>query len=188
MKSRMKRFFYISESLDELATVEQELKAAGIAEQQIHVFSRDDAGTEQRQLHSVQEFMKRDVVRSASRGAFLGVILAALALVITYYSGVTHSLGWAPFLLLAVVILGFCTWEGGLFGLHVPHHELRDFERALREDKHILFVDVRPQDVLLLNTIQARHPSLKPAGEGTSTPGWAILWQKKWQDFIRAMP
>lgn len=184
----MKRFFYISESLDELATVEQELKAVGIVEQQIHVFSRDDAGTEQRQLHSVQEFMKRDVVRSASRGAVVGVLLAALALVVTYYSGVTASVGWAPFLLLAVVILGFCTWEGGLVGLQVPHHDLRNFERALREGKHILFVDVLPQHANLLTAVQARHPDLKPAGEGTSTPGWAILWQKKWRDFIRAMP
>ena len=52
----MKRFYYISDDLDDLAQVEQELEMAGIMKPQIHVFSHDDAGVEQRHLHNVQEF------------------------------------------------------------------------------------------------------------------------------------
>jgi hypothetical protein len=184
----MKRFYYISDDLDDLAQVEHELENAGLAKPQIHVFSHDDAGVEQRQLHNVQEFMKRDVVHSALWGALIGFIAAVLILLAAHFTGVAASVHWAPFLLLALIAWGFCTWEGGLFGMHVPHHELRHFETALKEGKHILFVDVEPQQIDLLSGIHARHSHLKPAGQGTSTPSWAILWQKKWHDFIQAMP
>lgn len=184
----MKRFYYISDDLDDLAQIEQELENAGITTHQIHIFSNDNAGIEQRNLHNVQEFMKRDVVRSALLGAVLGVIVAALVLLTVYLSGITASVGWAPFILLAILLLGFCTWEGGLFGIHVPHHQLRSFEQAIRAGKHILFVDIQPQEIDLLTQLQMQHPHLKAAGEGTSTPDWAILWQKKWHDFIQAMP
>ena len=184
----MKRFYYISDDLDDLAQVEHELEMAGIAKPQIHVFSHDDAGVEQRHLHNVQEFMKRDVVHSALWGALIGFIAALLILLAAHFSGIAARVHWAPFLLLALVAWGFCTWEGGLFGMHVPHHELRHFEAALKEGKHILFVDVEPDKIDLLSSIHARHSHLKPAGQGTSTPGWAILWQKKWHDFIQAMP
>ena len=184
----MKRFYYISDDLDDLANVEQELEAAGIAQPQIHVFSGDDVGIERRKLHSVQDFMKRDVVHSALLGSIVGLVAASLVLVVVYFSGVTTSVGWVPFLLLAVVILGFCTWEGGLFGMHVPHHGLRHFESAIHDGKHVLFVDLEPEQTHLLSHIQTRHPKLLHAGEGDSTPGWAISFQKKWREFIHAMP
>lgn len=184
----MKRLYYISDDLDDLAKIEQELETAGLSKPQIHLFSRDDAGVERRNLHNVQDFMKRDVVHSALWGSLIGFVGAILVLLTAHFSGIAASVHWAPFILLALVILGFCTWEGGLFGMHTPHHELRNFETAIREGKHLLFVDIQPWDTPLLHRIQADHPQLKFVREGTSTPSWAILWQKKWHDLMQAMP
>lgn len=184
----MKRFYYFSDNLDELARVEKELENAGVATPQIHVVSRDEAGVDRRGLHRVQDFMRRDVVRTGFIGAGIGLVLAALILLVAYLTNLPQTVTWIPFLFFATIALGFCTWEGGLFGLHKPHHELRRMESRVRKGQHVIFVDVEPQHVPLLQQIQARHQNLVPAGEGAATPEWAIRAQQKWHNFFRAMP
>lgn len=184
----MKRFYYVTDDLDDLAQVEQELEGAGIAKQQVHVISRDEAGMDRRKLHKVQDFMRRDVVRSGLMGAAAGVACASLILIAAYATDVTETIGWAPFILFALVALGFCTWEGGLFGLHRPHHELKRVESKIRKGQHVLFVDMEPQDVQVMRQVQARHAKLQPMGEGAATPEWVIRAQQKWHQFFQAMP
>ena len=67
-------------------------------------------------MHDVLSIMKKDVVRSAEWGAMIGVLAAALTLAIAYVSGLTRSVGWLPFVFLAVVLLGI---------LHVGRRPLR---------------------------------------------------------------
>jgi hypothetical protein len=184
----MKRFYYVSDSLDELAQVAAELDQAGIGKPQVHIVSRDEAGVDHRDLHRVQDFMRRDVVRAGLLGAIAGVVCAAVILVAAYLSDLPMTVGWAPFLLFAAIALGFCTWEGGLFGLHKPHHELRRMEPRVRAGQHVLFVDTEPQEVAILREVQARHERLRPVGEGSATPAWVIRAQQKWQKFFHAMP
>src|SRR5262245_37423847 len=109
----MQRHYFISDDLDDIAAIERELESAGVTAEQIHVLSNDDGGTESRNLHDVQSLMKKDVVRSMEWGALVGVIAAALALVLPHAFGLTKTVGWIPFVFLAVVLLGFFTWEGG---------------------------------------------------------------------------
>lgn len=184
----MKRFYYVSDDLDDLEQVERELESAGIIKPKIHVISRDDAGVETRKLHKVQEFMRSDVVHSSIIGAMIGLVCAALVLIAAYASGIAASVGWAPFVLFAILVLGFCTWEGGLIGIHRPHYELRHMDSLVQEGQHVLFVDMEPEELPLMEQVEARHLHLQPAGEGSPTPWWAIHWQKKWHDFVRAMP
>lgn len=184
----MKRFFYISDDLDDLANVEQELEKAGIAKSQVHIFSADEAGLEHREMHSLQDFMKRDVVHAALRGAMLGVVGASLVLAFAYFSDVTANVGWIPFLFLAVIVLGFCTWEGGLFGIQEPNHELRRFEAAIRDGRHLLLVDLPPKQVGLLRSVQQRHSKLMPVGEGEARPGWISSTQEKFRAYFHKTP
>jgi hypothetical protein len=184
----MKRFYFFSDDLDELAQVEQELKSAGIATPQIHVVSRDDAGAERRGLHKVQDFMRRDVVRTGFIGAGIGMTLALVILFGAYLSNAPEKVTWIPFIFFALIALGFCTWEGGLFGLHRPHHELRKMEKRVSKGQHVLFVDMEPQKIPVLHRIQARHQGLQSIGEGAATPEWVVRAQQKWQEFVKVMP
>src|SRR5690606_16464947 len=129
----MNRHYYISDNLDELERVEQELEANGISTEQIHVLSEKDADLEQHHLHSVPSFMKTDVVHSGTRGVLIGTALAALVLVIAYFSGWTNTIaGWTPFVFLALVLFGFSIWEGGFFGIQTPNSYFRQFQQKLR--------------------------------------------------------
>ncbi len=185
----MKRHYFISDDLDDLDHIGVELEQAGVATPQIHVLSRDDAGVAQREhLHAVEAVLKKDVVHGTEVGAVVGVIGASLVLAVSYYSGVTHDVGWVPFLFLAVVVLGFCTWEGGLFGIQESHTDFARFEPALNAGKHVFFVDIDDKQEAALSGIIRAHPRLRPAGEGTATPKVVVEAQKKFHSAMQSLP
>ena len=184
----MDRYFFISGDLDDMDTVEKELENAGVSTAQIHVLSKDDEGVARRGLHEVHAFMQTDVVRSSIKGAILGVLAAALVLVFAYYSSATDSVGWLPFVFLSVVLLGFCTWEGGFFGFQVPNAQFKQFEEVLAQGWHVFFVDVNERQLAVLQGVTDRHRGLKPAGIGSSTPHWVIGWQNNFRKFVHWAP
>ncbi len=185
----MKRHFYISDNLDDLEIVERELENNGVATPQIHILSQNDADVQHHNLHEVEAVLKKDVVHSMELGAIVGVIAAILVLTVAYFAGWTESAaGWIPFIFLAIVVLGFCTWEGGLFGIQEPHYQFKKFQSALNEGKHVFFVDVTEEQEAVLTKVVSDHPQLQLAGEGESTPEWVVEWQKNWNGFIKSMP
>ncbi|WP_019530551.1 hypothetical protein [Dasania marina] len=185
----MKRHFYITDNLDDLEQVEQELESSGVDTPQIHILSEHDAEVKNHHLHEVEAVLKKDVVHSMEIGAVTGVIAAIVVLVVAYMAGWTESAaGWTPFIFLAVVLLGFCTWEGGLFGIQEPHYQFKRFQEALHEGKHVLFVDVDTKQENTLCQVVSRHPQLQIAGIGEATPELVVEAQKKWRSFMKAMP
>lgn len=184
----MKRHYYISKDLDDLENVERDLEAAGVTTPQIHVLSEDDAGVEMHRLHNVEAVLKKDVVHGTEIGAVVGLLGATLVLSIAHFSGVTETITWVPAIFLAIVVLGFCTWEGGLIGIQEPHTEFRRFQQELRAGRHILFVDVDPEQEVALRDVVAKYPGLDEAGEGSSTPRWVVGAQQKFSDFMKVAP
>ncbi|MFT7286902.1 MAG: hypothetical protein ACI87W_001011 [Halieaceae bacterium] len=184
----MKRHYYISDDLDDLETIENDLEAAGVSTPQIHVLSEDGAGVENHHLHEVEGVLKKDVVHGTEIGAVFGVIGGVLVLVIFWLSGLTETYTWVPAIFLAVIVLGFCTWEGGLIGIQEPHMDFRRFGDDLRAGKHILFVDVPIEQESVLESVVSKHPKLTLAGEGAATPSWVIGAQRTWSRFMQAAP
>ncbi|MGE7957143.1 magnesium transporter [Pseudomonas sp. NPDC089530] len=184
----MNRHFYISDNLDELETVETELEASGISTEQIHVLSDRDADVEQHHLHDVNSFMKQDVVHSGEIGAAIGIPLAALVLIGAYLAGWTETVaGWMPFIFLTVVILGFCIWEGGFFGIQVPNTHFRNLKAKIKDDEYIFFVDVEPNQESILDRVIKGHPQLQVAGTGAAAPHWIVAWLQRWHQFKRTI-
>ena len=58
----MRRFYYISDDLDNLEQIEHELESGGIARPQIYLLSNDDVGLENHDVNRVASFLKTDVV------------------------------------------------------------------------------------------------------------------------------
>lgn len=184
----MQRHYYISDDLNDLDRAEHALEAAGIAPQQIHVLSNDDAGVELRHLHEVEAVLRKDVVHGTERGAVIGAAGAAAVLLLFWATGLTDDYTWVPAIFLAVVVLGFCTWEGGLIGIQEPHVDFRRFQDELRQGRHVLFVDVGPAQENLLRRVISEQHGLKPAGQGEAAPGWIINARRKWSRFVELAP
>ena len=104
----MKRQYFISDDLDDLEHVEQDLESAGVTTPQIHVLSEDDSGVELHHLHEVEAVLKKDVVHGTERGALIGIIAAAAILILAWFSGLTATYTWVPAIFLAVIVL---TWS-----------------------------------------------------------------------------
>ena len=54
----MKRFYYISDDLDDLVQIEHDLEAGGIARPQIYLLSNDDVGLDNHDVNRVASFLK----------------------------------------------------------------------------------------------------------------------------------
>ncbi len=185
----MKRYYYIAEKLDDLTHAQNELQRQGVTTPQIHVLSWDDAEVERRELHQVEAVLKKDVVRATQKGAVVGAVVAMVVLLGAYLSGAASgAAGWTPFVFLAIVALGFCTWEGGLLGIQQPHHQFRRFLRDLNQGKHVFFVDLYPWQEAIMRRVVADHPDLRPAGNDESTPEWVVQFQNRWRSFVEVMP
>ena len=92
----MKRFYYISDDLDDLEQIEHDLEAGGIARPQIYLLSNDDVGLDSHDVNRVASFMKTDVIHSGEIGAVLGLAVAGVILLVANFSGIAAQVGWAP--------------------------------------------------------------------------------------------
>ena len=163
----MNRYYFVTDDLGALQDAVRELKRSGLDANRIHVLSHDDAGVANHaDVTPVEAVLKKDVVRGTEIGAVIGIVGAAAMLGLAYAMGLTTAVGWVPFLFLAVVVLGFCTWEGGLFGIQEPHQDFKRFEADLDAGKHVFFVDVDSDQEAALARIVSDHPRLQQAGEG----------------------
>lgn len=178
---KLRRHFLISEDLDDLEHLEEELESQGVPTPQIHVFTMDDTEAEKHaHLHDVQSIMKRDVVHSMIVGAIVGVILSLSILGATALFGWHQSaVGWIPFIFLAIIALGFCTWEGGLFGVQTLNSHFKQFKSRLDEGKHVFFCDLAPEQEPIFRRVVAAHPTAEHAGTGSSTPYWILALQTR---------
>lgn|SRR5690606_36851733 len=171
---QIKRHYFISDDLDELDSLEQELEHEGIADCQTKVLSLDHAAVEHRDhLHNVQSLMQTDVVRAGLRGFMLGLVGAVLVLLATWLFGWYETRAWWwPFIFLAVVVFGFFTWEGGLFGVQTLNANFQRFRKELENGRHVFFVDLLPEQEPVLLRVCSRHPNLQAAGTGEPAPRW----------------
>ena len=185
----MKRHFYISDNLPQLDTVEAELESQGFLNSQIHVYTNDDAGVDMlKHLHNMEAVLKKDVVYGTVRGAILGLLVGLIVLGMAWMTGWYATVTWVPFVFLAIVVLGFCTWEGGFLGIQEMHRDFRRFEDAIGNGRHIFFVDAADDQAATLDRVVSQHGNLVSAGVGSPTPALVVKAQEKWKEFLHVMP
>ena len=161
----MNRHYYIGDDLAVLHTVEKALMDQGITRHQVHVLSHDSAGAQQQGLHQVSSLMRNDAVRSAAKASLFGAMAAFLILFVAAMTALPATVGWVPFVFLAIVALGLITWEGGLRGVHATNQHFRRFNDALARGRHVMYVDLNgtEQEAVLARTIE-NLPELESAG------------------------
>ncbi len=179
----MKRFYYISDDLDDLEQIEHQLEAGGIARPQIYLLSNDDVGLDNRDVNRVASFLKTDVIHAGEIGALLGLAIASVILLISHFSGIAAQVGWAPFIFLAIIGFGFATWEAGFIGMQTPNVHFTQFEKALEQGRHVLFVETDREDQKKLKAVIKQYPSLERAGTEVTHTRALMLLLKYWERF-----
>jgi hypothetical protein len=184
----MKRHYYIGDTLADIEHAERQLLKAGIPEVQVHLLSNERDESDIQDLHPVADFMKTDVIRQGLWGLLLGTVGAIIVMLGATSFGGSDRIGLVPFAFLAVVVLGFCTWEGGFLGFQTQNRRFRRFQQDLRAGRHILFVDVDlfQEETMLGALMQCQ--GLSPAGTGKGMPTWLVTSQRLFQRFMHWAP
>jgi len=184
----MKRLFFVGSKLDELDSLVDTLSEKGIKRPQIHVLTNNDAELAAHpKLQDVEAVLRTDVVHGTGRGAILGALLSSAVLALSYASGWT-DVTWVPFIFLAIVCLGFCTWQGGLLGIQIRNHRFKPFNKALRQGKHILLLDVPKSKIDEVKMAVQIMTSFEEEGMGKGAPDWVIEARNKYDTFVDVMP
>ena len=145
----------------------------------------DDAGaTSDPATITVTVGVELNVIGGTERGALVGAIGATLILAAAWATGVAEIISWVPPVFLAVIVLGFCTWEGGLIGIQEPHADFIRFRDSLKAGKHVLAVDIGSDQEHILHKVTSEHPRLSPAGEGPAAPGWFVGARARFEQMI----
>lgn len=184
----MNRYYFVGEDLDELAKIEQELQDQRVSPLQMHFLPNDDAEAERRGLDSVDSLLRKDVVRSLITGFLIGIGLSVLVVLVAYLAGIRAGEHWVGVAFFCVVITGFCTWEGGLFGIQVPNREFRRFAKHLQNGQHIFFVDIDEEQRTSLERVAQRHAAVKPLGTGEGEQSWLFALRSGWHRFMHSAP
>ena len=174
------RHYFISDDLDDLTLLEQQLEEGGVDASQTHVLSLDDQNLDgYEHLRDVSSIMKKDVIRSGVIGTIIGLALSgSLLLVVALFGWAETKAGWMPFILLAIIIFGFSAWEGGLFGIQTPNKKFARFEEVLNAGSHVFFVDLTDDQEEVLARLISAHPKLQAAGTDKGTSRWITKSQK----------
>jgi len=119
-------------------------------------------------------------VHKSLLGAAVGSGIASSILLMAFSFGlVSTAAGWMPFIFLSVVLLGFSTWLGGFIGIQTPNYKFARFEKILKENHHVFFVDLAPDQEKILEQILKLHPNLDRAGTEDGLPYWLVSLQSK---------
>ena len=159
----MEHHYFLCNDLNELEHAQQELFDAGLTDHQVHVLSDDDAGVSQHHMHGMNAFSKTDIIRSTVRGALIGVIFSGMALLVPFLFGLIGDIGWTPFIFLAIIALGFSTWEGSLWGIQEFNTRFLRFENQIHDGKHLMVIDHSDSQNNAVDVMANHHPRLRPA-------------------------
>lgn len=156
----MKHAYFVSDDLNELEHVHDELIEEGFKDRHIHVMSEEEAEVEKHHLRNVNALEKTDMFSFMLKGAEYGVVLVVLIFAAAYLFDYGSSVVMTPIAIAAAVLFGFCVWEAGLMGLHRINHRFASVQPALRQGDHILILDYRKRESRWVEGLAKAHPRL----------------------------
>jgi hypothetical protein len=176
----MKRFYYISDDLDDLEQIEHELEAGGIARPQIYLLSNDDVGLDNHDVNRVASFLKTDVIHSVKSARYWVWRLQAVILAGGPLFGHCGAGGLGPFIFLAIIGFGFATWEAGFIGMQAPTFISPDLKKRWSKAGTCCLLRRSGRSEKLKKVIK-QHPKLERAGTEVTHTGLLMWLLRNWE-------
>jgi hypothetical protein len=166
----MKRLYYLTQSLDSVSQISDDLHREGLSDWNIHVLSKDAAGLYHRHIHEAHLFQQNDVIHSGEMGALIGALIGLfIALSADFLLPLQHSLPMLVLAAIAATFTFFGAWSGGLVGITRENYKVRRFHDDLEKGQYLIMVDVlRQQEILIKQQINRYHPEALLAAQGSS--------------------
>lgn len=141
----MKQHYYLTDDIDSVEKISKDLHGLDITDEHIHIVGGDIDVIEARHLHVARAIDETDIVRSSERGALLGVVLGTLFVMIgSMFRPFGIELSGPSLVMITVLIVGICTYWGGVFGVYFDNYRIAAFHKAVQQGKFLMMVDTLP--------------------------------------------
>jgi hypothetical protein len=166
----MKQNYYMTEDVDCVEHISDDLHKIGIQDDHIHVVGENIDAIESHHLHAAREIDETDIVRSSERGGIVGIVLGTLfVLGASFYQPFGIVVEGPALVMCTLLIVGFCAWWGGIAGVYFDNYRISAFHDAIRQGKYLLMVDTKPaQEKAVRTMMSGQHPEAKWMGRNST--------------------
>lgn len=173
----MRRLYYLTESIDCAEKVSDDLHSKGVTDWNFHIMSKNKKAIRDHKLHSASYFFhEHDGIRSAERGAIIGLIAGLLGIIGFLFVAPNLAAEYRTFPLLSLIftsgiLVAFGVFLGAIYGLDFENVKVKRFHQQLEDGQYLLMIDVKKTDAdEIINTLSG-YAEITQAGEGHSTVG-----------------
>jgi hypothetical protein len=166
----MKRMYFVSRNIDRVEHLSEQLYKRIVSGWDFQVLSKDEAGLQKHQIHSANIFERYDLVHSAERGSMIGGFIGLIAILSFARLNLGHlELGIFQYIVVMVAPVLFCTWLGGLIGLHHENYKISRFHDLLEHGAYLVMIDVSLHNEAHVRKIMTeQYADFQPAGISSS--------------------
>lgn len=165
----MKRLYYLSNNIDVVERLSDQLHQKGISDWNFHVMGKDKANMIRHHVHTTTPLHELDIVRSGERGVLGGFLVGLL---VTCYIALFTSFGASMGIIAqaASVILFalFGAWLGGLIGVSTENYKIRRFHKAIDAGNYLIMVDVNHDQRRAVEDVIDKFHDIQRAGEDST--------------------
>jgi hypothetical protein len=166
----MKRMYFVCRDIDRVEHLSEQLYKRIVSGWDFYVLSKDEAGLQQHHIHSANIFQRYDLVHCAERGSMIGGLIGLIAVLSFARLNLGHlELGIVPYIAVIVAPVLFCTWLGGLIGLHHENYKISQFHDLLEHGAYLVMIDVSSDNEAHVRKIMTeQYADFQPAGISSS--------------------
>ncbi len=175
----MKQHHYLFDSLDDLQRACNDLEFIGVEHQYLHVAYASHLSLEKRHLNDMGFWRESDLLHTALRGLIVGIIASvATGAALLQWLG-NSELGLVVSGFVSLIVLGFCTWVGGMIGVSHDNWRVSPYHDLIQQGKSLLIVDVSEKnEPEITRLMAATHREAEHTGESSTVEApWVGGWQ-----------
>ncbi len=162
----MKCMYFLSPTLKSCKEITDDLHSVGVKDYYLHVVSKDEAGLNQKHIHSSNYFETLDLIRSTTVGGLLGFLISICVVILT---ATFDTFGSNPpgfvYVLVVVLITLFGIWEGGLYGIDTENQKIAPYHEDIESGKYLILIYAsRHQSDVISKMMKETHPESELVG------------------------
>jgi len=161
----MKCLYYLAPTLDSTHRISDDVHSVGVSDFFLHVITRDEAGLQERHIHSSNYLETLDLLRDGFIGSAIGVIpgLVGIAL-LRYFEPFGPGVPSLVYVAMVGAAMLFGAWEGGLTGMASENRKLADFHRDIQAGRYLILIyAAEAHEASVRAMMDARHPGAELA-------------------------
>lgn len=156
----MKRLYFLVPSIEATVSIVEELRQAGVIDQDIYVVGKDHHHLQLAHLHEAGILQTTGLLSALKRGLAIGTVIGIISgIIASYFAPSEWTVGASLIVALGLFGAAFGAWASTLVGSSTPNPRVWKFDSAINAGKLLMLVDIpkeREQEIIRL--IKRHHP------------------------------